>query len=83
MWIAGWGETDAIAHSRWRNAIRNLVLFFGKVSEANSKRPVGLTVSQHMRIMEGRSLPDQEIPTQLDHESDNNPTETESKGNLP
>jgi hypothetical protein len=68
IWVSGWGDSPAVAHSRWRNAIRNLVTFFAELKPTLEYGPAaGSTVSQHFLNMMPRTLPDQDrIPNELD-----------------
>lgn len=51
IWVSGWGGTDAVAHSRWRNVTKSLVTFFSDAKKfPDNVSPLGVTVSQHMLI---------------------------------
>jgi hypothetical protein len=51
IWVSGWGGTDVVAYSRWRNVTRGLVTFFGDANRfPDNVSPLGITVSQHMLI---------------------------------
>lgn len=51
VWVSGWGDSDAIAHSRWRNVIKSLIAFFGDDKKfPDHTGVVDTTVSQHMMI---------------------------------
>lgn len=47
VWVSGWGASEVIAHSRWRNTIMSLSAFFRGVAMSDSNGS-GMTVSQHM-----------------------------------
>ena len=53
VWVTGWGDSDAVAHSRWRNVTRQLTAFFDdRKAFPDYDCASGLTVSQHMRIIQ-------------------------------
>jgi hypothetical protein len=72
MWVSGWGNSDVVAHSRWRNAIRSLVAFFNDSSTLPDKATLtGITVSQHMlidRYFNPTLASEQHVPKELRNE---------------
>lgn len=49
LWASGWGESAAIAHSRWRNAMKNLIQFFSTFKAVHGQTEYGdMTVSDQM-----------------------------------
>lgn len=51
IWASGWGDTDVVSHSRWRNSIKNLVDFFGDTNRFPDNASTSeVTVSQHILI---------------------------------
>ncbi|MBX9600021.1 MAG: hypothetical protein K2X35_03415 [Bryobacteraceae bacterium] len=57
LWVSGWGDTSAVAESRWRNVTKTLVNFFRELQPFTEYGPAaGITVSQHMAIRMPRSL---------------------------
>ena len=57
LWVSGWGDSPAIAQSRWRNVTKTLVEFFEDLQPFTESGPAaGITVSQHMAIRLPRSV---------------------------
>lgn len=49
IWASGWGNSTAIAHSRWRNAVKALIGFFSTITMPSRQTDAAaVTVSQHM-----------------------------------
>lgn len=46
IWASGWGNSAAMAHSRWRNAVKGLISFFSTFDRQTDS--AATTVSQHM-----------------------------------
>jgi hypothetical protein len=55
LWVSGWGETEVVAHSRWRNAIKSLIEFFSGF-KTNADDGFATTVSHHL-LNENRMPP--------------------------
>jgi hypothetical protein len=45
IWVSGWGGSAAIAHSRWRNAVKGLIEFFRGFKWIDGQTDSGITVS--------------------------------------
>ena len=53
LWVSGWGESAVIAHSRWRNGIKNLIQFFSTFKAVHGQaKSGGMTISDQMRSLD-------------------------------